>query len=252
MAVVQAGTPERTLLQAVNKLLINTGKGAIISVASATRHTQMAISAVQDARDDVFYKKLWQWRREHMEIDLVENQMWYELPADYHKMASPLSLNRAEKMLTYINYETLLKTWPYLRSFPPGSGVGDVNSAVQLAAQGTLAFGEPENYTIWQKSYLGFMRIPDAAFVSLEGTLFAHYWRAANLIESDYDDIGVPRELWSTHDLLASAKFKKGLEMSDWRDEQILGNKMLGDRAGDRREDQDTDVNHNQQINYNE
>lgn len=251
MAIVTVGGVERTLLQAVNKLLINTGKGAIISVASASRHTQMAISAVQDARDDVFYSKLWQWRREHMSITLVESQMWYALPGDYHKMASPLSMNRSDKMLTYMDYENMLKAWPFLRSFPPGSGVGDLSSASTFATQ-TDTFGEPDNYTIWQKSYLGFMRVPDATFVATEGTLFAHYWRAANLIDSDYDDIGLPRELWSTHDLLASSKYKKGLEMSDWKDEQLLGNKMLDERATGRREDQDMDVNHAQQINYNE
>lgn len=251
MAVVGVGSTERTLLQAVNKLLIDTGKGSIISVASATRHTQMAIGAVQDARDDVFYKKLWQWRREHMKIELVESQMWYELPADYHKMASPLSMNRADEMLTYMDYETMLKTWPYLRAFPPGAGVADLDSATQLAAQ-TDTFGEPDNYTIWQKGYLGLMKIPDEDFVTLEGALYAHYWRSPTIIEEDNDDIGLPRELWSTHNLLASAKYKKGLEMSDWRDDKLLGDKMLDERAGSRREDQDTDVNHNQQINYNE
>lgn len=251
MAIVGAGSVERTLLQAVNKLLINTGKGAIVQLAPASRHTQMAISAVQDARDDIFYKKLWQWRREHMQIDLVESQMWYELPVDYHKMASPLSMNRSDKMLTYMAYDTMLKTWPFLRSFPPGAGVGGLSTAGKFAAQ-TETFGEPDNYTIWQKSYLGFMKVPDATFVADEGTLFAHYWKAANLINSDYDDIGLPRELWSAHDLIASAKFKKGLEMSDWRDEQALGLQMLDERVAGRREDQDTDVNHNQQINYNE
>jgi hypothetical protein len=251
MAIVEAGSVERTLLQAVNKLLLSTGKGSVISVVSPTRHTQLAINAVQDATDDVFYKKLWQWRREHMEIELVEDQMWYALPVDYHKMASPLSLNRDDKMLTYMDYETMLKTWPYLRSFPPGSGVGGLAAALQLVDQ-TAAFGEPLNYTVWQKSYLGFMPIPDEDFVDTEGTLYGHYWRANSLVSGDYDDIGIPRELWTTHNLLASAKFKKALEMSDWKDDQILGQQMLDERCGARREDQDPDVNTNQQINYNE
>jgi len=251
MVVVGSTGNERTLLQAVVRVMNNSGKGTIISVASPTRHVTMAINAVQDARDDIFYKKLWQWRLEHFEIDLAVGQMWYELPGDYHKMASPLSMNRADKMITYMSYDNLLKAWPFLRSFPPGSGVGDASTVAQFAAQ-TDTLGEPDNYTIWQQDYLGFMRVPDTDFVADEGSLFAHYWKDAPILTSDNDDIGLPRELWSAHDLLASSRMKKGLEQSDWRDEKIEGLRLLDERVAGRTEDQDTDVNHNQQINYNE
>jgi len=252
MVVVASGTPERTYLQSVNKVLSGIGENLVGALTNPTRRVSIAMGAVEAARDDIFYKKLWQWRREHMEIALVEDQMWYELPTNYHKMASSISLNRREKKVDYVDYGDLLLRFPDLRAFPPGSGVGGIASAVQLGNQADT-FGEPDYYTIWQQAYIGFMKIPNAAFLEDEDdVLFAHYWRHAASLVSDYDDIGIPRELWSAHEMLASSRMKKVLEYPDWKDEKMEGLALLDERCGSRKEDQDINVYDSPIINYNE
>ena len=62
MAIVGPSGTERTYLKAVNRALNNIGKGKVISIASPSKHTEIAMRAVEDARDDIFYKKMWQWR----------------------------------------------------------------------------------------------------------------------------------------------------------------------------------------------
>lgn len=251
MAVVAYGNPERTFLQATDRLLSSVGKGNIITVSNPSRHTLLAMRAVSDARDDIFYKKLWQWRREHFEIDLVAQQMWYALPANYHKMASSISLNRLDKMVDYLEYDDLLRKWPYLRSFPPGAGVGGLEQLNVLLDQ-TDAFGEPDNYTIWQNDYIGLFRIPDSTFVDTEVTVYAHYWRHPVTLSEDNDDLDLPRELWSAHDLLASSRLKKALEYSDWAADKAEGLALLDERVAGRKEDEDKGFYQNTQINYNE
>lgn len=252
MAVVGVGGTGQTYLEAVNGLLMSTGKGKLISLVSPSRHTELAMKAVTHGRDVIFYKKLWQWRREHLAIDLVAGQMWYELPVDYHKMASPLSLNRPDKMVAFVNYDDMLIRWPFLRSFPPGSGVADVTSAIQLSNQ-TDTYGTPDTYTIWHQDYLGLMRIPDADFVEEEDArIFGHYWKQAPILTSDNDQLGIPREMMGAHELLSSSHYKKALEFGDWASEKSEGLQLLAERTGDYREDEETNVYHNPQINYNE
>lgn len=250
MPIVGYGSVERTYLQAVNKVLKDTGKGSAASLLNPSAHVSIAMSAVEDARDKVYYRTKWDFRRGFFEIALAEYQVWYELPADYQKLASPISLNRATGMITYMNYEDMLLNWPDLRMFPPGSGVGGAEAVVQALAQ-THNMGESNTCTSLN-GYLGLMPMPDEDFVDLEGTLYATYWKQAPVLTGDNSDIGLPRELWECSHLLALGKFKKALEFGDWETDRAEGMVELRKESGESKDPQDDDVYDRPSINYNE
>lgn len=252
MTVVGFGTVERTFIQAVNKVLLSTGKNETATlVGSVSNHVKLAMDAVQEARDRVFYRTKWNFRRGFWQLELVANQMWYELPADYQRLGSPISLNRQDNaLIEYVDYEKLIAMYPDLRAFPPGAGVGDIGTVVQLLDQ-THNFGESKICTRVD-DYIGLMPIPNSDFVDLEDTLFSTYWKQASPLQGDQDDIGLPREMWECHNLLALAKFRKSLEFSDWGDDWKDGMKQLMRLSGESKEPQDNQVYHATDLNYNE
>ena len=250
MVTVGSSTPTREFIEAVSRILTQIGESPISTLLNNdSRRVIIAMEAVRDARDEVYYRTKWEFRRAFMEIELVTNQMWYELPEDYQEMSSDVSLNRKVKNLPYLNYGNLMLQIPELRSFPPGSGVGDLITAGQASAQ-TDNFGEPHNYTI-VNGYIGLYLIPDEDFMDLEVKLFATYWKQAPSLLTDYDDLGLPRELWNAANLLALANLKKGLDM-DWNGDKADGLSQLARQADGRGEARDYDVGYSDGMNYNE
>jgi len=250
MPIVGYGAVERTYIQAVNKILKATGKGEAVTLSGASRHVSIAMSAVEDARDRVYYRTKWDFRRGFFSIDLAEYQVWYELPVDYQKLASPISLNRVTGMITYMKYEDMLLNWPDLRMFPPGSGVGGAESVVQALAQ-THNIGESNTCTSLN-GYLGLMPMPNQDFVDLEGTIYATYWKQAPVMRNDSDDISLPRELWECAHLVALGLFKSALEYADGPQDEAKGMALLRKESGESKDPQDDNVYHEQSINYNE
>lgn len=250
MPIVGYGSVQRTYIQAVNRILTRVGKSEAATVAGASRHVGLAMTAVEDARNRVFYRKNWDFRRAFYQLDLVEKTMWYELPADFQKTGSPITLNRLTSPITYLDYEDMQSVYPDLRAFPPGSGVGDINSVTQLLDQ-DHNFGESKHCTRWT-DYIGLMPIPDAAFVALETSLYSTYWRQAAPLTGDEDSLDLPQELWDCHNLIASAYLKKSLEYSDWDSDFADGMVELKRMSNEDREPQDEQVLHDTGINYNE
>ncbi len=249
MVTVGSTTPTREFVEAVSRLVTQIGEQPVATLLSPSRRVTIAMEAVRDARDEVYYRTKWEFRRAFMEVELVANQMWYELPTDYEEMASGVSLNRKEHTLPYLDYKNLMLQVPELRTFPPGSGVGDLVTAGKALAQ-TDNYGEPHAYTTLN-GYIGLYLIPDATFVALEGTLFATYWKQAPSLISDNDDIGLPRHLWSPANLLALALLKKNID-KEWQGDKADGLAQLARQADGRGESEDTDVYHTSGINYNE
>ena len=250
MAIVGYGTVERTYIQAVNRVVKATGKSEAATLLGASRQVSIAMSAVEDARDRVYYRTKWEFRRGFFEVALAQYQVWYELPADFQKLASPISMNRNTGMITYMRYEDMLLNWPDLRLFPPGSGVGGIESVTQAAAQ-THNFGESTTCTTLN-GYLGLMPMPDSTFVDLEGILYATYWKQAPALTQDYDDIGLPRELWECAHLIALGLFKIALEYADGPADEAKGMALLRKESGESKDPQDDNVYDLPSINYNE
>ena len=251
MGIVVASTPGgRTFAQAVDRIIRDIGESGVATLLSPSQRIATAMRAVEDARDEVYYKTMWKFRRGMFSIDLVALQMWYELPTDFHKLATFISRNTADDKIFFKTYDDIMLEYPNLRMFPPGTGVASTSSAIQ-AAQQTNTIGTPVYCTDYM-GYLGLFPMPDAAFVALEGKLYAHYWKHAPALVGDYDDIGLPRELWSAHHHLALSRLKKAVEYSDWEADRAVGQRELFMASASQGDPMDANVNYNGGINYNE
>lgn len=250
MVVVGSSSGGRTFLQAVSKIVSEIGEQRPATLLTPSLRITNAMSAVESARDEIYYRTMWKFRRGIFAIELVASQMWYELPEDYHKLAAFVSRNNRAKNVQYVTYDGLLRMYPDMRSFPPGSGIGGVALARQIVGQ-THNFGEPLFCTD-QDGYIGLMPIPDSDFVEDEGALYAHYWKDAPTLSVDGDDIGIPRSLWEAHHHLALSRLKKVLEFSDWQQDRIVGQRMLTEASSSKGEPMDGDIYQSDVINYNE
>lgn len=250
MTVVGTTGVQRTFLQAVARIIGEIGEQKPVTLMSPTLRIENAMSAVEGARDECFYKTMWAFRRAIMRVDLVASQMWYAVPTDYHKLASFFSRNDPNYKVAYVTYDRMLDLYPEMRLFPPGTGVADISTAIQAAGQ-TLSFGAPSMCTDWN-GYVGLMPVPDAAFVALEGALYAHYWRHALALTSDNDDIDLPRQLWEAHHHLALSRLKKVLEYADWEADRLVGQRMLSEASSSKSEPEDAPGYNDGIPNYNE
>ena len=250
MTVVSTTASTRTFLEAVNRALSAIGESDVATLLNPTTRVRAAMRYVNDARDEVFYRTLWEWRRAHMRVELVADTMWYDLPQDYHKMATGLSMNQKAGPLELVTYEKLIELYPDLRAFPPGSGVASLASISQLNEQ-AQNFGAPMRYCTVD-GYLGLVPIPDEDFVEQEGYLYASYWRQAGALTSDNDDIGVSRQLYGVVDDLAAAGLKKNLEFDDWAADKAIGDRKLSRESSSDIETKNEDRYNQGSINYNE
>lgn len=251
MTVVQQTPGTRTYLEAVKRIVAACGQNEPATLSSPSLTVRRAMRAVEDARDQIYYKARWKFRRDFFPVDLVANQMWYELPEDFDDFASGISVNDVTPPLAFIEWERLLQEYPWLRSYPPGAGIMDLTLVLQLSAQ-DQAFGIPSVYTQWGLDYVGLMRIPDADYVDAQVKLVGSYWRSPASLVSDSDSIDLSRDLWKCHTMLAQASLKEALEFKDWRDDEALGQQFLRDAVAGSRSHQDRDDTMTMAINYNE
>jgi len=252
MVLVVGDGVQRTFIQTVNIAINGIGEAEVATLADPTSRVTTAMRGVIKARDRIFYKSMWEFRRGHLRIDLIESQMWYELPVDYHKMLTGLSLNSEAPALTMFTYEQLIEQFSDLRAFPPGSAVSDMATAGQIAGQLESAnFGTPKYYIVTDQ-YLGLFPIPDEDFVDTEGQLYSTYSKHAPVLSSDHDDVGLSRNLWGAMDLLTASYLKKALEYNDWASDKQIGELELSEEAAGRKEYKDTTNEFDPIVNYNE
>lgn len=250
MTVVGTTGVSRTFAQAVDRIIRDIGESGVSTLLTPSNRVATAMRAVEDARDEVYYKTMWKFRRGMFSVQLVSNTMWYELPTDFHKLATFISRNTVDERIWFKTYDDIMLEYPNLRMFPPGTGVQSLESLGQAASQ-TNTIGTPEYCTDYG-GYIGIIPIPDDAFVALEGALYAHYWKHALPLSGDYDDIGLPRELWSAHHHLALSKLKKAVEYGDWEADRAIGQRELSIASASQGDPMDANVNQNGGINYNE
>ncbi len=250
MTTVSTATGPRTFVQAVDRIIRDIGESGISTLLTPSNRVATAMRAVEDARDEVYYKTMWKFRRGMFAIDLVASTMWYELPTDFHKLATFISRNTVDAKIWFKTYDDIMLEYPNLRMFPPGTGVQSIASALQAVDQ-TNTIGTPAYCTDYM-GYVGLFPMPDAAFVTLEGRLYAHYWKHAPALVGDNDDIGLPRELWLAHHHLAMSKLKAALEYSDADRDEAKGRRELFLASSSSGDPMDANVNQNGGINYNE
>jgi hypothetical protein len=250
MTVVGTSIGGRTFVQAVDRIIRDIGESGVSTLLTPSNRVSTAMRAVEDARDEVYYKTMWKFRRGHLSIALVAGRMWYEAPNDYHKLATFISRNSVDEKIWFKTYDDIMLEYPNLRIFPPGTGVQTPEGVAQAASQ-LNTIGTPAYCTDYE-GYIGLFPMPDAAFVELDGTLYAHYWKHAPALVGDYDDIGLPRELWLAHHHLALGKLKKAVEYGDWEADIAIGKRELATASASAVDPMDANREHRDTINYNE
>jgi hypothetical protein len=120
MTVVGITQGDRTYLDAVNRLLAMIGESEVATLMTPSRRVANAMRGVEDARDEIYYRTLWDFRRGFMSVPLVASTMWYELPVDYQEMAQFMSRNSNIAVIPYLSFDNMIQRWPELRLFPPG------------------------------------------------------------------------------------------------------------------------------------
>lgn len=250
ISVVQ--TPgDRTLLQAVQRAIRSIGEAAPSTVVNPTPRIRMAMQAAEDARDEVFYAAMWDFREKFKIVTFVANQAWYELDEDFHDFLTDPSFG----VLGYgppefRPWRKVLEVFPDMRSAPPGSGGADLTTVSQLAAN-TYLFGQPSIYTRYDR-YVGFFAIPDATFIATCPNAVFTYKAHAPVLESDNDTLGLPRNLWTAHQLLTDARVKKAAEFADWKDDEMIGRSKLRSEVAKSGCPTELDMNPGHLINYSE
>lgn len=250
ISVVQ--TPgDRTFLQSVQRAIRSIGEAAPSTLANPTPRIRMAMQAVEDARDEVFYRAMWDFREKFKVVTFTANEPWYALDDDFHDFLTDPSFG----VLGYgppefRPWRKVLEAFPDMRSAPPGSGGADLTTASQLSAN-TYLFGQPSIYTRYDR-YIGFFAIPDAAFVAICPNAVFTYKSHAPYLESDEDTLGLPRNLWQAHQLLADAITKKAAGFDDWKADEPLGRMKLNAEVAKSGCPTELDLNPGHTINYSE
>jgi len=243
-----------TFCEAVDQLLLFIGEEAAGTLVNPSRRTMQAMTSVREARNEVWYEARWPWRRGYLRVNLVDGQMWYELPEDFGGFNTGLSKLADEDPLPYITYERLIEKYPNIRAFPPGETVVDLSTVGQLAGQVSdgVNYGEPICYTD-MSGYIGLMPIPDAPFVADEPALYCTFWRNAPPLTADEDDLAVPAEILGTVMTIAQGRLKIAVEFADGPMDQAKGaNDLRKRKSADAVKTEDGDIYFRPSINHNE
>ncbi len=225
MVVVGTTSQARTFLAAVQKVLLETGNPDPGTLTGAPRHVMRAMEAVRDALEEVWYAAEWTWRINHFRIELVENKMWYPLPDDFGSILGPISIFGEDELCKPYAYEKLLEEYPQLRAFPEESAVADTTTDTQLLTL-TDYFGTPTRFVIAGEE-MGLFKIPDADCVADVISVAPAYYRGSPDLVGDTDQLMIGRAIYRAHHKIALGLFKQYAEMSDWKEDLIIGRDWL-------------------------
>ena len=226
MAVVlEAGTP-RTYLEAVQYICQMSGVNPPDTLDSPDRNTIRAMLAVKQALNTVWYKHArWPWRWRWSIIEMLADQMWYELPAAFNNAGCTVGVHKTVGSLTYKPYEWLVEQCPFIRSLPPEFGDEDTEAEVIDANYS----GVPNYWTI-QGGYLGLWYPPSQDFIDATAVklIVGHY---TNLIDpvAGSDELGLPMDILPAHENIALGIFGRYREWPDWKVTMEIGYSQLND-----------------------
>ena len=223
---VQQTPGTRTFLECVQRSLRSIGELPPSTLVGPSQRVVLAMEAVEDARDEIFYHANWWFRRQFKIVNLVKGDPWYPFEDDFQDfLTRPTKANRFFQPLTFKTWEQVIELFPEMRTAPPGTLGNDLTTVSQLSGL-TYLFGEPQIYTR-VGDYMGLLPIPTTESIAESPNLVYSYLTHSTKLSSDEDNVGLPRNLWLAHSYLAKAKIKLATEFSDWQVDQALGREQL-------------------------
>lgn len=211
-SVIEQGTP-KTLLDAVQEACRMSGVIAPSTLDNPDRNTTRAILAVKQALNLIWYKNRWDWRWQWATFEMVEGQMWYDLPAGFHAAGATLGINKLASPLTFVAYEMLVEQYPEIRNLPPAFGNADTEQEAVDAGYNS----SPDAWTI-KGGYLGLWYPPSQSFIDRTSThVIVGYYAQHVAPTANDDEIGVPVDLYPALENLTLGRFQQYREWPDWK-----------------------------------
>ena len=228
MVVVVETIEPRTFYTAVRRVMEGCGMIDPGSLADPTADVRMAMEAVQDALNEVWYKHTWEWRRKMWLIEISQGVMWYDLPADWEEAGAKIGMRKIAAPLDFMPWEKLLDARPYIRSVPVE--YGGVAMTTQASTDGDP--GTPQVWTMFG-DYLGIYNPPDEDFMTNYGSDFiATYFRALIEPYDGTDLLGIPVSLYPAHHGIALGLFKQSKQWPDAGMTESRGRSLLMTQVG--------------------
>jgi len=223
---VQQTPGTRTFLECVQRALRSIGELPPATLVGPSPRVMLAMQAVEDARDEIFYHATWWFRRAFKVVNLVADTPWYQFEDDFQDfLTRPTKSNRFYSPLEFKTWEQVIELFPEMRTAPPGTAGNDLTTVSQLSAM-TYLFGEPYLYTR-VNDYMGVFPIPTEDAIAASPNLVYSYLTHSVPMTSDSDLTGLPRNLWLAHSFLSNAKVKLAAEFADWQVDEAKGNDQL-------------------------
>jgi len=222
LAVVET-YPPRTFLDAVKLAMQGCGYPAPGTLTGADRNTARAMEAVKVALNEIFHATQWDWRFNWWSLTMLDNQMWYEPPADFSVPGAQFGMKDRTFDVRFMSWEQLSLKWPYVRHVPAPFG----NATLAAEAVQSTYQGSPYYWTI-KGGYVGLWPVPNDDSIEVDGTiLIGGYYATHMTVYEDGDELDIPSELYPAHEFLTSAYFKQALEWGDFKITEDRGRGLL-------------------------
>lgn len=228
--VVEVGAP-RTLLSSVQDICGMSGISRPATIVSPDRNTVQAILACQQALNTIWYKTRWDWRFVWWRLEMVADQMWYDVPLDFDAAGSVFGVHRSSSPIGFLPWEEMIENFPAIRNLPPAFATVDTD----LEAVDSACSGMTEHWTI-KGGYVGLWQPPSAGFIEQSSpSLVGGYYRKLLMPYGEGDEIEIPMDLYPAHDNLALGIFKQYKEHPDWKVTKQAGEQMLAEAVARQR-----------------
>lgn len=222
MTVLVPHDQDRTFREAVSILLQSAGMPQPATLAGANKNVAAAMSCVNRAAEIIWSWTDWPWKLRFHKINLVANQVWYELPTDFDEAVGPPLGPQGALPIQWIEYRKLIESVPGFRFTPEFMGL----PLLTEQAEAQHFQGAPQWYTI-VPSYVGFYPMPNAEFVGEIPSLVQTYMPTFVVMFGDGDFLPLPRQLYTAHHFLSLGLFKQGLEYGDAMADQNTGYELI-------------------------
>jgi hypothetical protein len=194
-----------TLLDMVNRILNECGIASQADLATSNfLGTITAVNAVNDAINDIKYRNRWEWLKETVVLDLVPGTLSYPVPANFGRMAHPMTPWDGTTVARSLQEQTPDEYWQMIPS-------------IQTSNPGTpyLYMVDGNTINLWPA--------PDTNFVNQWPQMMFTYFKAPERPLGVSDQllvIDVPPSFVEVIAAFGKWKMKLFLEYPDWQAEQ--------------------------------
>lgn len=234
----------RTYLIAVQNAMSGLGITPPSNFTTPSKHTTVAMNAVNQALHRIWYAAQWDWRYRFLFFTMVDKQFLYDLPSDFIGSGTNMLRRYDRSPILFIDYKSLVLQFPSLAipdatTLAAEGGTYETELETMLAADGSLA-GLPTHYTIIGDR-LGLFPVPwednvDATDWANSLRMVIGYYGAFKDLSATTDVLPIPTELYHAHHWLTQAYVKQTFEYPDAPMDEQRGERLLAQMVAKQRQ----------------